>query len=180
MRGDFGKGALFVLTLDDAQKIHTLQFAWLKAIVQEPEIYLRHRWKLFASLLRIGYSTCRIYRFSSFPILQGYSAPEREVHRRLLRFFDLLDAKTLLYRGWFWLLLAVWGLGIGRWPKYHPKPDRKLFNCASLFFLSSIFYTLPYLLVGVCCDFRYLWWTVLSTLIGFVFLIAATHRRRIV
>jgi len=68
-------------------------------------------------------------------------------------------SQTLLFRPWVYLVaIALWTLVA--WRRQHP-------NRVFVYVLttSALLYTLPFAVVGVSADFRYLWWPVLVSLV---------------
>lgn len=154
----------------DPKQISVLKQTWFKAIRQEPMLYLEHRWRLFKSLLNIGFGSCRITHFGTAPNRFSYSVDVAPFQMSLSKLFASLYNSTPLYKGWLWGLLACAGLGASLERRRRQPVERKVLNCAALFFSSALLYLFPYFAVGVCCDFRYLWWTILATLMGLLFL----------
>jgi hypothetical protein len=136
--------------------------AWFQAVRTHPLAYVRHRLAFFEALLTwpnmvvFDQSRSGQYRFW-FIKSTGYSYFETAML--------WLNANTPLFRGLTWLLL---GLGAGLAGLRLPNGQAK---AAALTLASSgTIYTLTYLLFGVAAEYRYVYWTALSSLVAVVVL----------
>jgi hypothetical protein len=153
------------IKFEDAN-LDTLSSGWIKAVHENPYTYLMNKAKSVASQLGIGnrptaawYGKVEwIYNGGRFPepINFGYIFLERYVTA-----FE----GTFFFKGWFYysvnLMLIIFAF----------------FKREVLFLnLSSILYFLPYIVFGQGPDFRYLYWSVISTILS-LFLLRFTSQR---
>jgi hypothetical protein len=76
-------------------------------------------------------------------------------------------APTLLFRPWPYLAVSIVVLVLA-WRQRHAY-----LNHIVLLGSSSFLYTLPYAVIGVSAEFRYLWWPVVATILQLVIFISA-------
>jgi hypothetical protein len=150
----------------DGEALDALASAWLGAIASEPLAYLRHRGELFLAMLGL---------LPDSPIHGVHFNVEEHYAYRGPRVFDLPHSRwlvgelrsergSLVFRPWLYLALSlVWMLAAWRSRSAHRGP-------VWILGASSLCYTLPYLVVGVAADYRYLWWPVLVALLQAVIL----------
>jgi len=130
---------------------------WLRAVRTAPLAYARHRLLHFRSLLGAdGNPVCYPFHVGIHPGNPwGFKLHEEAaIYRALRRAQDRLS-NTFLFRGWFWML-ALTILALVGWR----RGDARLAVWTAL---SGWLYGAAYLVVGVVCDFRYLYWSVLAT-----------------
>ncbi|MDH3523632.1 MAG: hypothetical protein OES32_08605, partial [Acidobacteriota bacterium] len=79
----------------------------------------------------------------------------------------------IIFTPWIYLALslALFVLGL----RSEPGITRTLVLLSSS---SGVLYFLPYFFVTVCCDFRYSWWTALSSLLAAIFYCSGFGRAR--
>jgi hypothetical protein len=142
----------------DPEKLATLHAAWFRAVRDHPGLYFRHRLIMFEYLL--GANTPFVhYPFHDGMVKNdmGFSflrTPLNVAVMSVLR--DLKD--SLFFRGWAYLVAAL-ALGVGG------LLTRRLDAAGAALFASALGYALPYFMICPTGDFRYLWWTVLATLL---------------
>ncbi|MEB3330188.1 MAG: hypothetical protein VKQ33_13235 [Candidatus Sericytochromatia bacterium] len=165
-----------VMTQDAAQAA-TLRHAWLAAIADAPGPYLQHRWWLFQRLMR--------------PAGEAYVQPPRRPFRELEQRWALTHAELLtagartpeppsatsarlavlrwseawrgsrVYNGWLYLGLAAACLVLAARGRRHP-----LVPLAGMLAASALLYLGLYLFVTVWCEYRYLYWGGVASLLA--------------
>jgi len=163
--------------LADQAKLDVLKAAWIKAVVSEPRAYFAHRRDLFLAHLGIlAGSPFRTVQFTVWVNYQGrkvlfypYKGPMvfETTHNKWLTNQIANVAPTMLFRPWPYLALSAIVLMLA-WRLRHAY----LLHIA-LLGTSSFLYTLPYAVIGVSAEFRYLWWPVLVAIIQWVIFISA-------
>jgi hypothetical protein len=147
-----------------------LRQAWLKAILEHPLAYVKHRLTYFWTLL--GWENMVLFdqrasgqwRFM-FPKSTAYAYFETAIL--------WLHRHTPIFRGLPWLLLS---LAVGFFALRCPDGRAKA-ACVSLT-LSGTVFTLTYLIFGVAAEYRYVYWTALSSLIAGVIMLAKREVER--
>jgi hypothetical protein len=95
----------------------------------------------------------------------GFRVRENTLLYRGLRNVQEATRDTFLFRGWFWTLAititAIIALG-------HYRERTLAFWTA----ISGLAYAAAYLVVGVACDFRFLYWTVIAVFAALLLLLA--------
>lgn len=136
-----------------SRSIPEIKKVWFKAIIEYPLIYLKHRWEVTSSFLGLSRSeVCIPYGQFWDPGGRAATTISRKIEQGMLQvWFHLKD--TLFYRGWLYLVIGIGFLVL----------SIRAGDAMSLVFSSSaVLYTLSYFIIGIGCDFRYLWWLVLS------------------
>ena len=166
----------------DSAMLDVLKAAWFEAVIAEPGAYLAHRRDLFLAHLGIvADSPFRTVQFIVWVNFQGrkvFMYPYKgsmvfeAVHNQWLtaRIADL--AHSVLFRPWIYLLTSV-VVFAAAWRQRH----RHLKHIVMLG-TSSYLYVLPYAVIGVSAEFRYLWWSVLAAILQLVIYISG-HRSNI-
>lgn len=164
--------AIWILSDDTKLNIRTqeefdgLRDRWVNALQDYPMQYLKHRWRVYKELLRVGGANYEAYAFNSdflHPlghVLIKYYAPYCDFFRisvifgsgnYLIMIFVFLALLTFLRVK---NLLTYWVMG-----------------------LSGISYHLVYFFISSGGVFRYAWWTaVVAVLLGIAWLMAIWHR----
>jgi hypothetical protein len=145
---------------ENPEEIAALRAKWAEVVTANKAAYLRHRWEVFKWATGIGKEhVCFPYLATSHSF-GGYEVNNWRFHE-LLRavFWKLRD--TLLFRGFFWLIVSfalVCAAAAGRL-----RGDLE-----AVFVLSSsgLLYGLAYFFVATSCDFRFFWWTMLASLVS--------------
>jgi hypothetical protein len=142
----------------DPEQLATLRSAWLRAIADHPGIYFRHRLFMFEYLL--GANTPLVhYPFHDGMVKNdlGFSFRRTPLNQIAMSALHAVQ-NTLFFRGWAYLVAAL-ALGVGG------LLARRLDAIGAALLASAFGYALPYFPACPAGDFRYLWWTVLATLL---------------
>jgi hypothetical protein len=137
---------------------------WAREVVRHPRAYLAHRLEQFRFLLGIATEpVCYPFHRQIDPNPWGLHLDDTALHGALRRLADGAG-HTILFRGWPWLALAaVAGAVALRRAREHPL--------AVATAASAVAYASAYLVVGVSCGFRFLYWTMIATFaVGFLLL----------
>lgn len=150
----------------DPEQLATLRSAWLRAVSDNPGIYFRHRMIMFEYLL--GANTPLVhYPFHDGMVKNdlGFTFQRSALNQAVMaRLHAVQD--SLFFRGWAYLVVvtALGALGLLL---------RRLDAAGVALCASALAYALPYIPTCPAGDFRYLWWTVLATLLTAATLMAA-------
>ena len=150
----------------DPEKLATLRTAWLQAIADHPDIYFRHRLIMFEYLL--GANTPVVhYPFHDGMVNNdlGFAFQRTPLNRLVMSGLHAVQ-NSLFFRGWAYLVAAL-ALGVGG------LLTRRLDAPGAALLASAFGYALPYIAACPEGDFRYLWWTVLATLLAALTLLPA-------
>jgi len=142
----------------DPEQLATLRSAWLRAVTDHPGIYLRHRMIMFEYLL--GANTPVVhYPFHDGMVKNdlGFTFQRSALNEAVMPGLHAIQ-DSLFFRGWAYLV-AVVALGAGG------LLLRRLDAAGLALCASALAYALPYIPTCPAGDFRYLWWTVLATLL---------------
>ena len=146
---------------EDARRVQAIYQSWSSAVKEFPIAALAHRIELWLALIGIGVEhTCYPYLDSdgSEPIgeisAKVCQSDFRWTVNRLLTWSAYLTRDSLLFKGWCYLLLGFLTLFILRSTAYR------------LLVLSGICYTASFLLVATTCEFRFMLWGALTSIIG--------------
>jgi hypothetical protein len=142
----------------DPDKLATLRAAWLHALAAHPGIYLRHRLVMFEYLL--GANTPVVhYPFQDGMVKNdlGFGFRRTPLNQAAMSALHAMQ-NTLFFRGWAYLAAGL-ALGVGG------LLTRRLDATGAALLASSFGYALPYFPACPAGDFRYLWWTVVATLL---------------
>jgi hypothetical protein len=148
----------------DAQVSDALGREWRRAIAANPVLYLRHRLRVFGALLGEGVDDARrsVWIPSSIANVYGFTFAPNAITDAIG--VGVGAALALgLYNGMLWLAAALAVL-IAAARRMHR--DRQSDAAALALSTSAITYTLPYFLVAVAPDYRYLYWTIIATAVG--------------
>jgi hypothetical protein len=148
--------------------IADLRATWLRAILDNKAVYLRHRWSMFEQL--IGFKTdnvCFPYLSETSPNPFGYTHNTGRVRAYVTKYFSYFK-NSLLFRGFLWLLIAA-GL------VYFALRERLRgdFEITFVLAVSSLLYGAGYFFTAPACDFRFLWWTTISALVALIFFVGS-------
>jgi len=167
----------------DQAMLDILKAAWIKAVTSEPSAYFAHRRDLFlAHLGIIAGSPFRTVQFVVWVNYQGrrvflypYKGPMvfETARNKWLTGQIANTAQTLLFRPWPYLVLSIAVLAAA-WRRRHIHLMHLVLLGAS-----SFLYTLPFFVIGVSAEFRYLWWAVLVAIVQLVIFISAWPGRTI-
>ena len=135
-----------------------LRGAWLDAVIAHPSLYLSHHARAFAGLLGLRRLSAND-RYLRQPFMQpnpwGFTFMPNAISRALDATVDAL-ADTGLFSGWLWLGAALTLLAV-----IVPRRMSRPFECALL--ASAIMYLLPYFLLSLAPNYRFMYWSVLAT-----------------
>lgn len=154
-------------TTRQPELISELKAHWWSAVRSHPLIYLRHRWNVFTSL--IGFNTEYVYK--AFLPVDGYNPREfrheRGALNHSLNAYFFYFSRSILFRGFFWLLISV-GL------IYFALRSRMRGDMGAVLALSAsgFLYTAGYFFYTPSSEFRYIWWTVISTVVALLLFIS--------
>lgn len=137
---------------------------WIKEIASSPLAYLTHRWTFFATTLGWNQGPCRAHSVIYLYDSKAPSTRTIDMRSSAQKTFFWLENYTLLFTPWVYLAAAMVLFIAGLRSK--PSIARNILLLSSS---SGILYFLPYFFVSVCCDFRYSWWTALSSLLAGIF-----------
>jgi hypothetical protein len=141
-----------------------LRDAWVSAILEHPLAYARHRLAFFNALMTgrnmvmFDQDNSGQWRFFFFK-----RSPYVLLETAMLRLHDV----TPLFRGATWLLLSI-AVGIAGLRMANGRAKAAILNLAS----SGILYALTYSVFGVAAEYRYVYWTALSGLLGVAFVLS--------
>jgi hypothetical protein len=149
---------------NDAQEVAALRAKWRAVVFAQPATYLKQRAALFACLT--GFSTQNVW-MPFFPASGMNNPPPikspMNVMTRIFTHYFFFFSDSLLFRGFFWLLLSAGLIYL----TLRLRLDRLL---ESVFVLasSSLLYGLGYFLYAPSSEFRYFWWTALAASVATV------------
>ncbi len=169
--------------IGDPRMLVDLRNAWFTAVIREPRAYLAHRWELF--LAHLGVLDETPYRKVQFVVwvnnngkrvlFYPYRGPlvfELPHNQWLTKQIAKL-IPSVLFRPWPYLLLSILCLLVAWRGRLHVGQ-------VALLGASSFLYTLPYAVIGVSSEFRYLWWSVVVSLLQLVIIADGIQRRSFV
>jgi hypothetical protein len=158
---------------DDEAAYSKLPGAWLDAVIAHPNLYLSHHARAFAGLLGLRrLSANDRYLRQSFmqPNPWGFTFVPNAMSRALDATVDAL-ANSGLFSGWLWLGVAVTLLAIIVARRRMSLP----FESALL--ASAIMYLLPYFVLSLAPNYRFMYWSVLATSVaGMLIALRGTSR----
>ncbi len=156
-------------------EVDVLARAWVEAVSSEPEAYLSHRFEFFLANLGVG---ANIPRFKTLlpPHAREYNSSGATVfdmphHRWLVRYVNGYQ-DSLLLKPWLYLLIAVGVVTAAFWVA---SPHRVAIGVLAA---SSLCYALPYALIGIHTEFRFMWWPVLAAVLAAILLLAGLRKPR--
>jgi len=142
----------------DPEKLATLHAAWFRAVREHPGIYFRHRRIMFEYLL--GANTPVVhYPFHDGMVKNdlGFTFQRTPLNEAVMAGLHAIQ-NSLFFRGWAYLVACL-ALSLGA------LLLRRLDGVGLALGASAFAYALPYFMICPTGDFRYLWWTVLATLL---------------
>jgi hypothetical protein len=145
----------------DRTALRDLARRWREAILADPGAYLAHRAMVFAGVLGFGVADASRSIWIPFAVANPYGLDYRYNGVAAAIGATVAFAAALgLYNGVPWLVLAL-GIGIAGVRRH----DRA-FAAETALAWSALLYTLAYFFVAIAPDYRYLYWTVLSTAVA--------------
>ena len=159
----YGKRAALKITTN-AEEVATLRAKWRAVVFADPATYLRQRAALFACLT--GFNTEDVY-ISFFPATgmnnpRPIKSPMNALTRLLTDYFFWFN-RSVLFRGFFWLLLSAGLIYLS----LRLRLDKEL-EPAFVLASSGLLYGLGYFFYAPSSEFRYLWWTALAASVATV------------
>ncbi|HYJ86007.1 MAG TPA: hypothetical protein VEW46_08140 [Pyrinomonadaceae bacterium] len=142
----------------DVEEVGALRAKWRTALFSNPLTYLKQRAALYACLT--GFSTQHVW-MPFFPA-SGMNNPRpikspMNLLTRMFTNYFFFFSDTVLFRGFFWLLLAAGLIYLA----LRLRLDGEL-ESAFVLATSGLLYGLGYFFYVPSSEFRYLWWTVLA------------------
>jgi hypothetical protein len=132
---------------------------WVDRVVAHPAAYLAHRRDVFLELLGArGGPVCYPFEDEIDPNPWGLRPPTDGAAYQLLDPLREAARGSFLFRGWPWVALSAIATVLAAAAALRTRGDRTPLWVAA----SGLGYALPYFAISVSCDFRYLYWTVLS------------------
>jgi hypothetical protein len=156
-----------------SDEVAALRERWLLAIWNHKTAYLKSRAEIFMHLTSLNqYDVAIPY------LLQGdfHNPPEFKskhgtLNRFLMAYFSYFS-RSLLFRGFFWILISLGMVYLSARGKLHEDLETVF-----VLSISGLLYALAYFFLTPSSEFRYLWWTVLSATVSLLFLLAYGYRR---
>lgn len=140
-----------------APRKRELSRAWRVGVRQHPGAYLWHRGMYFGRLMSLdGKPSCYAFHAGIEPNPLALTLGGcRTIAFRVLRRVEEAARNTILFRGWLWAGLAV-ALSVA-------AARRGGADALPLWVAGSgSLYAVAYLLIGISCDFRFVYWTVIA------------------
>lgn len=163
------QGDLPVLRLSsDAEQITALRGKWFETISENPNAYLKHRGRVFAQLVGLSPSVTRPFwdlGFSGNP--PEFRREENFGARSLMKYFGLFQrpfGQTFFFRAFLWLLLCAYFL-------YQAVKNKLEGDWEIVFALSTscLLFTFAYFPTTPSTEFRYLFWSAISSALVVIF-----------
>ncbi len=143
-----------------SERLKVLRSAWIAALLRYPGNIIRDRWSLMTHVfgMRKAYD-CYDYITEMQPNDMGVALKWPAVHAAVLKRFEIFR-HGLLYRGWIFLLVLTGSVVFAR------RSRSGFVRGATLSIaLSGVGSVLVYPVLGASCDFRYLWWLLISAML---------------
>ncbi len=147
----------------DRHKAQELKAVWEKVIFEHLGLYLRYKFEAFRYLL--GFYTdcpCWIYDLGIPATALEISLPANKWRDAIMNILSKIRF-TFVFRAWLYLGLGLFLLCLAMRFRQNMIPTLVLFA-------SGWIYIIPYYFIGLSCDFRYVWWLVLATLLMLLFI----------
>lgn len=149
-----------------APRRDAIRAEWLRVLSAHPYVYARHRFRHLQGLLG---PICYPFHIGIGPNPWGFRLRDHTLLHKGLRQLQEATRESALFNGWFWVLAAIIVAAVA-----YRRHQLLAFWTA----LSGLAYTAGYLIVGVTCDFRYLYWTVIATFAALVLCFTDASERR--
>jgi hypothetical protein len=163
------QGDLPVLKLSsNADEISALRQKWLETLTGNPLVYLKHRGRVFAQLMGLAPSVTRPFwdpGFSENP--PEFRSEENFGTKILMKYFGIFQRpfpQTFFFRAVLWLLPV--GYFLWRAIKDRLKGDWEIVFVLSI---SCLLFTFAYFPTTPSTEFRYLFWSAISSAIVVIF-----------
>jgi hypothetical protein len=163
---------------DMQQHVPELLVAWFKALREHPAAYLEHRLAVARSFLRFGYEHGYVYAYYDHwePDYVEPFVPRRQP-AQVLAMRGWIEGVEwvlpVLFKPWFWLALN--GLALLLSLSY--RGDRRIRQAVLTLASSALFYVSPLMLFTPASDFRYAYWAVWATSLGWGLLLLDMWRQ---
>jgi hypothetical protein len=141
----------------DGVRASDLRLHWLDAVRRHPGTWLRHRWGIFSRLLGVEDSHL-IFWGGVDPNPLGVVLRPSALNHSVMAVLRALE-RTFLFRVWLWWAAGVVALG------WAVRTGRATAGTWALV-ASGALYLIPFFVAAPSDDFRYAWWTVLTTLLA--------------
>lgn len=159
--GTHGACAQFINKILDAAILADLQAAWLHALVTYPQTYLAHRWRVFSNQIALGRDRV------CYPLNDGRTGDSARftftgtaLYGPVMTVHAIAAYSTPMFRGWLYLVLLAAQVGFLAWHR-SSIPGLVLAS-------SGLLFGLAYFFLSPACPFRYLWWSLLASLVVMV------------
>jgi hypothetical protein len=161
----------------DATEISVLKQKWLETITANPFLYLKHRGKVFAQLIGLTPSVTRPFwdlGFSNNP--PEFRSEGNFGTKILMSYFGIFQrpfGQTFFFRAFLWLLPVGYFL-------YRAGRNRLDGDWEIVFVLASscLLFTFAYFPTTPSTEFRYLFWSAISSAIVVIFGVYLLGRKR--
>lgn len=171
-------GRIHLVLTNAPALISELALFWKQKVIENPMAYLSHRSKVFMRLYWVsGNRVCYPYQDGTIPNDLGLAS---SIPPRTLGLFHLADmfSNTFIYRGWIYLVInLVVFLCAGMHLFIRRETSQSILFTATETSASGLLFGLVYFFVAPACDFRFIYWTLLSAILG-VGLLAAYFLRK--
>ena len=150
----------------DEDAVQKLRGEWLAAAMQHPKLYLAHRMQSFAGLLGL-HRVSEDDRYLRQPYMQpnpwGFAFTRNTLWSALDASVDAL-ANSGLFSGALWIAVAAVLLVVIARRRLQARFEAVLL-------VSGLMNALPYLFLSLAPNYRFLYWTVLSTSVALVLML---------
>jgi len=142
----------------DPNEARELYWRWLDAVSHHPILYLRHRLVLFSGLLGIGVKDVIYpYQWQVEPNSLGITKTKGVLNKWAMLYLEV-TRNSIFFRAWMYLLLTLLTV-VASFRYRRARPT--LLSLA----LSIYLYAFAYLFVTPTGAFRYIWWSVVGSLL---------------
>ena len=145
----------------DPNALYQLRRTWLTSVAAEPTRYLHHRLRAFSGLLGVPTLPAHymyLVQDGMEPNIFGIVSHDNPLRSTLYRIVGILS-ETWAFKGWFWCCLALL-LALRSWS------IKGLLTVDTLLPISALCYAVSYLPTTPAPNYRYLYWTVLATIVA--------------
>jgi hypothetical protein len=143
----------------DEQKFYDLVATWKTVIPANLSHYLAHRWDVFRAQMSMGSrNVCYPYSSGIQENEFGLSVLKSPLNVKVMDFINRLQ-NSLLFRSWLYFILVI-TLPLGLAMMFRDTAIQTM-----ALGLSGSMYAIPYFFLSQGCDFRYMWWPALATVL---------------
>jgi hypothetical protein len=160
----------------DPDALRELGAAWRHAVIANPGLYLAHRARVFDAMMGTGVSGERriLALTDSLGGARGFPFAPNALSAAIAAVaYGAVDLH--FYNGYAWLAIAAM-VAFVTMRRLRAGRGDDTDEVALALAASALAYTLPYFFVGVAPDYRYLYWTLVATLVAAI--LAALPRSR--